>query len=522
MNAPSDVQGPSGFLGGTRRRADRLSLRYRLPASYAAVALLTALVLGGILLLVLDRYYSQAEQTYLDASADRAVIGLSTLDWPTLSTSGTADELLLAKERTQALALGSQLRIEVVRSDGTMVVDSGLPTSIDPSTWTHLGQFGVPGGSPREHEQGGGAPGDAQGPPLGLPSPVGRGLFAGEDAGDGARSSRSTERSLTIGGQTVVSVRFSDGPAYGATAIRTTLVGWLLAGTAAVMLAAVLGWFASRRLTKPLLAITAASDSMAAGDLTARTEVHRADELGRLAESFNVMAARVQQHVTALQRFVADAAHEIGTPLTALEADLDLVDDRSEDGEQRRLVRRAMRQAQRLEGLSANLLQLSRLDTGALAAPAEPIDLGVLVHHVVDTVASRAEQARIELVPDLSDTPVWVCGYPERLISALGNLTDNALKFTPAGGTITIGLAVDGGTARVWVSDTGIGIPSGDMEGLFGRFHRGRNASAYPGNGLGLAIVKATMDLHGGSVQAESSPAGSRFDLVLPLGVTGP
>ena len=181
-----------------------------------------------------------------------------------------------------------------------------------------------------------------------------------------------------------------------------------------------------------------------------------------------------------------------------------------------------MRQAERLEGLSANLLQLSRLDTGAVPAPAEPIDLGVLVHHVVDTVASRAEQARIELVLDLSDTPVWVCGYPERLTSALGNLTDNALKFTPAGGTITIGLAVDGGTARVWVSDTGIGIPSGDMEGLFGRFHRGRNASAYPGNGLGLAIVKATMDLHGGSVQAESSPAGSRFDLVLPLGVTGP
>jgi two-component system, OmpR family, phosphate regulon sensor histidine kinase PhoR len=115
-----------------------------------------------------------------------------------------------------------------------------------------------------------------------------------------------------------------------------------------------------------------------------------------------------------------------------------------------------------------------------------------------------------------------VRGYPERLTSVLGNLTDNALKFTPAGGTITIGLAVDDGMARVWVSDTGIGVPAGDMEGLFGRFHRGRNASAYPGNGLGLAIVKATMDLHGGSVHAESSPGGSQFDVVLPLAVAAP
>ena len=105
LSTTSDVPGQSGFLGEAQRRSDRISLRYRLPLSYAAVALLTALVLGGILL-ALTRYYSQAEQAYLDASADRAILGLSTMDWPTLSASGTAAELLLAKERTQALALG--------------------------------------------------------------------------------------------------------------------------------------------------------------------------------------------------------------------------------------------------------------------------------------------------------------------------------------------------------------------------------------------------------------------------------
>lgn len=494
----------------------RVSLKYRLPISYAAVAVLTMLVLGAILLVVLSNYYAGAETAYLNAGADRVVRELSRVDWNAVSAGQNPDESLAAKQRTLAVALVTQLRIQVVAQDGKNLVDSGSPASIEPSVLMQMGQQGTSGSTSSGPGDGFDSPSDGPGPPLGLPSPLGPGLFGGAGSGDVVRSHRAMERALTQDGQTVATVNVSEGPAYGATVIRNTLKGWLIAGFAAVLLSAGLGWWVSSRLTRPLIEITTASDSMAGGNLAARADVRRSDELGRLADSFNSMAASVQQNVSALQRFVADAAHELGTPLTALEADLDLALDRSESEEQRRLVSRAMRQAKRLERLSADLLQLSRLDTGTFAGPPKPLDLVTLVHHVADAVASRAEQARLDLTIDVPDGEVWALGHEERLRAAVTNLADNSLKFTPAGGSITLGLAAAEGRARLWVQDTGIGIPPEDMEGLFGRFHRARNVSAYPGSGLGLAIVKATAELHGGWVRAENVPHGSRFELTLP------
>ena len=120
-------------------------------------------------------------------------------------------------------------------------------------------------------------------------------------------------------------------------------------------------------------------------------------------------------------------------------------------------------------------------------------------------------------IADFGDGLFAVMGHADKLETAIGNLLDNALKFTPTGGTVVLGLRADAGWARLWVSDTGIGIPPDELPDLFERFHRGRNASAYPGNGLGLAIVRATMDLHGGTVRVESGETGSRFELLLPL-----
>lgn len=299
--------------------------------------------------------------------------------------------------------------------------------------------------------------------------------------------------------------------------MRSTLIAWLVAGVAAVLLAGVVGWLVSRRLTRPLLAITAASDSMAHGDLAVRTEVERADEIGVLAGSFNAMADKTQHTVSALRRFVADAAHELGTPLTALETDLELAQRQNDEKERTRLIDRAMHQAERIDQLSTNLLLLSRLDTGTVPAPMRPTDLVSLIRQVTDSVASRAEQAGIDLAVDLPEGELRVLGHAEGLQTALDNLVDNAIKFTPVGGSVRIGAEAQDRTAVLWVRDTGIGVPATDMEDLFSRFHRGRNASAYPGNGLGLAIVKATMDIHSGTVAVESSPQGSRFELRIPL-----
>ena len=117
---------------------------------------------------------------------------------------------------------------------------------------------------------------------------------------------------------------------------------------------------------------------------------------------------------------------------------------------------------------------------------------------------------------DLPDEPVTVQGERGQLRQALGNLLDNALKFTPEGGEIEVGLRQEGTWASLWVRDSGIGVPAEDLPGLFERFHRGRNAAAYPGSGLGLAIVKAVVQRHGGQVTAQNLEQGARFAVRLP------
>jgi signal transduction histidine kinase len=500
-----------------RTRVGRMSLKTKLPIGFAGVALLTMLVLGAILVPVLGNYYSRSETSYLQAGAEQAAADLAKVDWTTVADEVPADGttnpggqsatmVAQARRQVQAVALSTQLRIRVFSPNGTLLVDSGPVDSIDA---TGILEADDDEDTDDEHGQGRGM--------HGMPNPMGQGLLGGGRSGEGQRSDRVIETELTDGEQTVAIVRLSEGPAYSSTALKSALIAWLLAGVAAVLLAAVVGWLMSRRLTKPLLAITAASDGMAHGDLTVRTEVHRADEIGSLAASFNAMADKMQHTVSALRRFVADAAHELGTPLTALEADLELAQSQEDETERSRLIGRAMRQAERIDRLSTDLLLLSRLDAGTMPTSLEPIDLVAVARQVADSAASRAEQAGLDFTLELPAEELRVMGHTEGLRTALSNLVDNALKFTPAGGSVTLGAKAQDQTAVVWVKDTGIGIPAEDLDDLFSRFHRGRNVSAYPGSGLGLAIVKATIDIHGGVVAAESSPRGSQFELRLPL-----
>ncbi len=272
----------------------------------------------------------------------------------------------------------------------------------------------------------------------------------------------------------------------------------------------------ARRIARPVVALTEASDRMAAGDLGARAPVAGGDEVGRLGESFNGMAARVETTVTSLRRFVADAAHEIGTPLTALQADLELAERKAQTDDERRLVDRALAQTGRLASLSENLLQLSRLEAGEPAAEAQSSDLAAVARELADGVASRAEQAGVELELDVDAGPLPVPLGRARLQTVLANLLDNAVKFTPEGGTVRLAVHGEGGEAVATVSDTGVGIPADEQREIFQRFHRARNVSAYPGNGLGLAIVKAAVEQAGGAVSFTSSEAGTTFRVSLP------
>jgi len=462
------------------------SLRFRLALTYAGMALLTAVILGAILLGVLGSYYRHAEDAYLRASAELIA------DEPLPLTGRTS-----LTEWAQSAALTTDTRVRVYDANGGLVADSGSPTTLDADALLR-----------RDFDEGRGHRDRS-----GLPNPLGGGLFG---SSGGSRSERTLD--MPISGGSGEYVQLSEAPASGRDALVSAALAWLLAAALAVGLAALAGRLVAGRIARPVVALTETSDRMAEGDLGARAPVAGGDEVGRLAESFNGMAARVESTVTSLRRFVADAAHEIGTPLTALQADLELAERKATGDDERRLVDRALVQTHRLGTLSDNLLQLSRLESGEPAGSAVGrVDVAALAREAAASVASRAEQADVELHLAIAEAPLPVTIGRSRLLTVLGNLLDNAIKFTPEGGRVMLSVQADGGAAVVTVADTGVGIPADEQSGIFGRFHRARNVSAYPGNGLGLAIVKAAVERGGGTVSFTSSETGTEFRVSLPL-----
>jgi signal transduction histidine kinase len=459
------------------------SLRLRLALTYAGMALLTAVILGGILLSVLGNHYTRAEDSYLTASAKLIVA-----DPPPLTTMQDLTSW------AQAAALTTQTRVEVYSQAGALVVDSGSPNTLDAESLIGGGQGHGHGG--RDHDR--------------LPNPLGGGLFGSSGA---SRSSRTLTMDMGNGAY----VKLSEGPASGRDALVSAALAWSLAAALAVGLAALAGYLVAARIARPVVALTEASDRMAAGDLGARAPVAGGDEVGRLGESFNGMATRVETTVTSLRRFVADAAHEIGTPLTALQADLELAERKASSDDERRLVDRALVQTARLADLSDNLLQLSRLEADDAGVERSSVDVAEVARELADAVASRAEQAGVELHLDIADAPLDVPIDRSRLQTVLANLLDNAVKFTPEGGSVKLSARPEGRTVLITVADTGVGIPADEQREIFERFHRARNVSAYPGNGLGLAIVKAAVERSGGQVSFISAETGTSFRVALPL-----
>jgi signal transduction histidine kinase len=454
--------------------------------TYAGIALLTALLLGGILLSVLSGYYARAETAYLESAA----VQIRNQPLPEATAA-------LATWASRA-AVVEQVRVRVFDAKGELVVDSGSPRDIG------LGQLGLPPGErDREHGR--------------RPQPLGDGLFGG-----GATSGPASDASLrialaTASGQSAGYLMLSEPPTSG----RAVLVGiaqaWTVAAILAVALAALAGYLLSSRISKPIVALTDASDRMAEGDLSARAPVERADEVGRLGESFNQMAEQMEGTVVALRRFVGDAAHEIGTPLTALRADLELAEGVASTDDERRLIGRALGQADRLQSLSQSLLSLSRIEAGDPNGIIEPVDLSATIREAAEAIASRAEQAGLVLDIGIEPASLTVMADKGRLQTVFESLLDNAVKFTPEGGTVSVSARAEQGWATASVADTGIGIPEAEQGDVFSRFHRARNVAAYQGSGLGLAIVLATVERYDGTVSFESSDDGTRFEIRLPL-----
>jgi two-component system, OmpR family, sensor histidine kinase MprB len=288
--------------------------------------------------------------------------------------------------------------------------------------------------------------------------------------------------------------------------VRWLLFGLTLGGALA---AGLLGRLAANAVLRPVRALAGAVREVSATrDLDRRIPVSGRDELASLAGDFNAMLAALDESQQAQQQLIADASHELRTPLTAHRANIELLARPDLPVERRqRVLGAAVRTIEELSALVGDLIQAAR--DGRSVDAREPLALDELVAAAVERAQHRASGLRFESRLE----PYRFVGARSRLERAVDNVLDNAIKWSPPGGTVEIRL-VDG---RLTVRDHGPGIAEADLPHVFDRFYRAAAARALPGSGLGLAIVKQTVDDHGGSVTVANADGGGalvtlRFD----------
>jgi two-component system sensor histidine kinase MprB len=279
-----------------------------------------------------------------------------------------------------------------------------------------------------------------------------------------------------------------------------------------VLLAMVLGYLVARTALVPLNSLTDTVEDLAeTTDVSRRLTPGGPDELGRLRRTFNRLLEALESSRRAQSRLVLDASHELRTPLTSLRTNLEVIRrvDELSDEDRSVLVDDVLVQLQELTDIVGDLAELARGDQ--LPVPAEPLRLDLLVHDavVVASTHGRADDVTFELEAE----PCWVEAHADRLARAVGNLLDNARKWSPPGEPV----AVQCSDGTVIVRDHGPGIAPDDLPHIFDRFYRSSAARGLPGSGLGLAIVAQVVKAEGGTITAENDPTGgARMTMRLP------
>jgi two-component system OmpR family sensor kinase len=298
---------------------------------------------------------------------------------------------------------------------------------------------------------------------------------------------------------------------------------WLGLGLALIILAGVglAGALLARRALRPIDHVVTTARRLGEANLAERLpHPGTADEIGRLVETLNDMLGRIERGLEAQRRFTADASHELRSPLSRLRAEIEVTLRRPRDGaEYEEALRSGLEEVERLSWLTDELLVLARLDAGEGCEPAHPVPLAPILDDALRRLGPEAGRrgVAVTLAPS---PPLAVRAAASALGLVITNLLDNALKFSPPGGRVTVGVAVSGDEAVLSVSDTGPGVAAEELPRLFDRFHRGQAARATeaPGVGLGLAICRALVERHGGRIAVDSPPdGGATFHVHLPL-----
>jgi signal transduction histidine kinase len=368
-----------------------------------------------------------------------------------------------------------------------------------------------------------------------------RGVLRADSAGGAARSfATRPEIRTALGGRTAQGERHSDtlgehllftavpvtsgGQIVGAVRVsavndrvRRSVLALVGIGAAALAIGLVLAWFLADSLSRPLRRLAATARRVEEGDLEARARVEGPTEQREVAVAFNDMTERLGVVLAAQREFVANASHQLRTPLTGLRLRLESAAAKADSPDLERELAAAEQEVDRLARLLNTLLMLAR--EGQTPAKGRLVSLGLAAKHAQERWEARSEQQdrRLELTPG---EDVVVHSAEEDLAIVLDNLVENALHYSPAGGAVTIEFGRDTDEAYLAVLDDGPGLAQGEEEALFERFARGSASKGGPGGtGLGLAIVQTLAERWGGSASLRTRPeGGARAEIRLPAG----
>jgi signal transduction histidine kinase len=293
------------------------------------------------------------------------------------------------------------------------------------------------------------------------------------------------------------------------------LIAAIVVGAAALLLA----WLLSRRILRPVEALTAAAGRMERGDLSARVDVTSKDEIGKLAHAFNAMSDSMARQEELRRNMVTDIAHELRTPLSNIRGYLEAVRDGVVQPDPA-LIGSLHEESLLLSRLVEDLQELQLAEAGQLKIERQLVDVPDMIASASTALAATAEEKGVCIDTDAPTSLPSVYADPARIGQVLRNLIDNAITHTPADGAIRIAARATNREVEIRVQDTGPGIHPDHLTHIFDRFYRAdaSRARSTGGAGLGLAIVKQLIELHNGQVWAESPPnQGATFYFTLPI-----
>ena len=486
----------------------RRGLRFRLALTHLAIAVLAIIAVGVIVTYTGSRRFD----TYLQqVQAKRNAAVVSSLQSTYKAPDGWDATAIYALSQ---VAMMNNVDVAVYDTEGRLVFTV---------QGSHMGRGMMGGGSGQ-----------------GMMGGSGQGMMGGSTASAQATPFSSAgftvERApIVVTGQQVGTAavfspkgaRAAAEDAYQSALTRNLVIAAVIAGVLALLVSLLV----SRRITGPLEELTDAAGDVSAGNLDVRVAPRGDDEVAALATAFNAMADRLARDEQWRRDMTSDLSHELRTPLATIQSRVEALEDGvlPPTPENLRVIGE---EVERLGRLLGALRSLNELESEDLSVEHEALDLAEVAAGAVDRHRPAFLTKGVELAEDLR--PATVFGDPDRLLQVAGNLLDNALKFTPSGGHVTVAVepaGVDvaasraggalagpaGASVRLTVADDGPGIAAVDLPFVFDRFYRAQDSRGTPGAGLGLAICRALVEAQGGTITADDAPGGgARFTVLLP------